>query len=130
MKKLIMILLVAYSVSGCVAVATVGSVMYYKSQNHEVATVDIKAPSKNVYAAVLKAVKNNPNVVLVDKDDDYMLVELRQNDNDGSIKVTAINSELSQLAITSGITSDNEVTPLKAVLKICKDLGVECKANQ
>ncbi|ACJ30050.1 Lipoprotein, putative [Shewanella piezotolerans WP3] len=130
MKKLIMILLVAYLVSGCVAVATVGSVMYYKSQSHEVATVDIKAPSKNVYAAVLKAVENNPSIVLISKDEDLMLVDLRQNENEGSIKVTEINSELSQLVVTSGITSDNEVTPLKAVLKVCKDLVVECAQSQ
>ncbi|AAZ25732.1 DUF3568 family protein [Colwellia psychrerythraea] len=132
MNKILMVLLVVLSVSGCagLGVATVGAVMYYKSQNHEVASVDIEAPSENIYRAVLKRVEGNSSIVIINKDDSAMLLDLRQNGNDGSIKVTALNAKVSQLTITSGLTSDNESTPLMAVLKICKDLNVECKQSQ
>ncbi|QQX81950.1 DUF3568 domain-containing protein [Shewanella sp. KX20019] len=130
MKKLIALLFVVVSISGCIGIATVGSVMYYKSQHHEVASVDIKAPANNVYNAVLNAVEGNSNIVLVNQDDVAMLVDLRQNENDGSIKVRELSAKLSQLIITSGLTAENETTPLMAVLKICKDLKVECKQSQ
>jgi hypothetical protein len=132
MNKILMVLLVLLSVSGCagLGVATVGAVMYYKSQNHEVASVDIEAPSENIYRAVLNRVEGNSSIVIINKDDSAMLLDLRQNGNDGSIKVTALNAKVSQLTITSGLTSDNESTPLMAVLKICKDLNVECKQSQ
>lgn len=132
MKKTITTLLLAISISGCagLGVATVGAVMYYKSQNHEVASVDISAPPKNVYKAALNAVEANPSIVILNKNDSAMLLDLRQNENNGSIKVMALNSKVSQLTITSGLTSNNETTPLMAVLKICEDLKVECKESQ
>ena len=132
MKKLIMLLLVTLSVSGCagIGIATVGAVMYYKSQNHEVASVDIEAPAKNVYKAALYAVESNSSITIVNKDDSTMRLDLRQNENNGSIKVTAINSKVSQLTITSDLTADNEMTPLTAVLKICKELKVKCEQSK
>ena len=131
MKKLFLSLFVVLSISGCagLGVATVGAVMYYKSQNHEVASVDINASSTNVYNAVVRSVEGNPSIVILNKDDSAMLLDLSQNENKGSIKVTALNSKISQLTITTGLTSENETTPLMAVLKICKDLNVECKES-
>ncbi|MGB0937141.1 MAG: lipoprotein [Colwellia sp.] len=59
MKKILFSLFIVLSVSGCagLGVATVGAVMYYKSQNHEVASVDIEASSTNVYNAVVSFVE-------------------------------------------------------------------------
>lgn len=132
MKKFIIMLLVTLSVSGCagIGIATVGAVIYYKSQNHEVASVDIEAPAENVYQAALNAAESNSSITIVNKDDSAMLLDLRQNENSGSIKVTALNSKVSQLTITSGVTDNNETTPLSAVLKICKDLNVKCEQSK
>lgn len=132
MKKIIMLLFVLLSVSGCagLGVATVGAVMYYKTQNHEVATVDINAPAKNVYKAAIEAVERNASVDILNRDSSAMQLDLLQNENNGSIKVTALTSEKSKLTITSGLTSENEKSPLIAVLKICKDLKIECKESK
>jgi hypothetical protein len=104
------------SVSGCagLGVATVGAVMYYKNQYHEVASVDINAPEKNVYMAAIGAVEGNSNVVIINKDDSSMQLDLLQNETNGSIKVMALTSAMTKLTITSGLTSENETSPLIA----------------
>jgi PBP1b-binding outer membrane lipoprotein LpoB len=132
MKKCIILLSLILFISGCagLGVATVGAVMYYKSQNHEVATVDISAPAKNVYMAATDAVEANSKVVILNKDDSSMQLDLLQNETNGSIKVMALTSTMTKLTITSGVTSENETSPLIAVLKICKDLKVECKESK
>ncbi|MEH6454392.1 MAG: DUF3568 domain-containing protein [Psychromonas sp.] len=131
MKKIILILLASISVSGCagIGLATVGAVMYYKSQSHEVASVDIEAPADKVYKTAVEILNKNPDVIIVNQDDSLKLLDLRQNDKSGSIKVSSINEKLSKLTITSDVTADNEVTPLSGVLKICKDLKVKCEVS-
>jgi len=132
MKKIILILLASLSISGCagVGVATVGAVMYYKSQSHEVASVDIEAPAKNVYQTAIDVVNQNPNVSIINQDDSLKVLDVRQNEKDGSIKVSAINSSLSKLTITSDVTGDEEVNPLSGILKICEDLNVKCELSK
>ncbi|GLR77280.1 MULTISPECIES: DUF3568 family protein [Aliivibrio] len=132
MKKIILILLASLSISGCagVGVATVGAVMYYKSQSHEVASVDIEAPAKNVYQTAIDVVNQNPNVSIINQDDSLKVLDVRQNEKDGSIKVSAINSSLSKLTITSDVTGDEEVNPLSGIFKICEDLNVKCELSK
>jgi uncharacterized protein YceK len=132
MKKILLILLASLSLSGCagVGVATVGAVMYYKSQSHEVASVDIEAPAKNVYQTAVDIVNNNPDIMIVNQDDSLKMLDLSQNGKSGSIKITALNSTLSMLTITSDITDKNEVTPLSGILKICEDLNVKCTLSK
>lgn len=132
MKKIILLLSLILSISGCagLGVATVSAVMYYKTQNHEVASVDINAPAENVYKAAINAVEGNASVVILNKDSSAMQLDLLQNEINGSIKVMALSAEISKLTITSGLTSENETTPLIAVLKICKDLKIECKESK
>jgi PBP1b-binding outer membrane lipoprotein LpoB len=132
MKKLVMMLLVTLSISGCagVGIATVGAVMYYKSQSHEVASVDIEAPAQNVYQVAIDVVNKNPAVTISNQDDTMYMLDLQQNDNSGSIKITAINSKLSKLTITSNITGENEETPLSGIFKICEELQVKCELSK
>ncbi|UGA53896.1 DUF3568 domain-containing protein [Vibrio sp. VB16] len=132
MKKVIFMLLASLSISGCagLGVATVGAVMYYKSQNHEVASVDIDAPAKNVYQTALEIAANNKNVEITSQDDALYLMDLNQNGKSASIKVSTINSTFSKLTITSDITMENEITPLSAILKICEDLNVKCALSK
>ncbi len=94
------------------------------------ATVDINAPAKNVYKAAIDAVEGNSSIVILNKDNSAMQLDLLQNENNGSIKVMALTSKISKLTITSSLTSESETNPLVAVLKICKDLKVECKESK
>lgn len=125
-------LLASLSISGCagLGVATVGAVMYYKSQNHEVASVDIDAPAKNVYQTAVEIATNNPNVEITGQDDALYLMDLNQNGKSASIKVSAINATFSKLTITSDATMKDEITPLSAVLTICEDLNVKCALSK
>ncbi|MDX2321301.1 MAG: DUF3568 family protein [Moritella sp.] len=132
MKKIILMLFATLSISGCagVGVAAVGAVMYYKSQSHEVASVDIEAPAQNVYQAAIDIVTKNPNIMIVNQDDALKMLDLSQNGKSGSIKISAINVKLSKLTITSDTTDENEITPVSGILKICEDLNVKCELSK
>jgi hypothetical protein len=136
-KNLIILLFTVFStalLSGCAGLgaATVGAVMYYKSQSHEVATVDIKSPASNVYQTALKIVNSNGNVDLVKQDDAAMLLDINQGDTAASIKIAKVSSGLSQLTISadsSADASENNASSrvLDGVFKVCEELKVECQ---
>ncbi|PKH06772.1 DUF3568 domain-containing protein [Moritella sp. Urea-trap-13] len=135
-KSLIVLLFTALFpalLSGCagLGVATVGAVMYYKSQSHEVATVDIKAPAANIYNTALNIVNNNANVALVQQDDAAMLLDISQDDTAASIKVAQVSRSISQLTISADSSeSDGASRVLEGVFKICKELNVECQLSE
>jgi len=132
MKKSLIILFFMTLISGCagLGVATVGAVMYYKSQNHEVATVDIKASANNVYNAALNILNSNPDVGIENQDDSAMLLDIRQADTAATLKVAKINSNISQLTISADASVNNGVSRvLEGVFRICKELNVECELN-
>lgn len=130
MNKIAMLLLATVFLSGCVGVATVGTIVYYKSQSHEVASVDIQAPADKVYQVAIETVSNNPTVSIVQQDDTMRMLDLRQNENSGSLKVAAVSDTLSKLTITSDITEEEGANPLSGVLKICEDLQVKCELSE
>ncbi|WP_392339922.1 DUF3568 family protein [Moritella marina] len=139
-KNLIILLFTAFStalLSGCAGLgaATVGAVMYYKSQSHEVATVDIKAPASNVYQTALKIVNSNENVDLVKQDDAAMLLDINQADTAASIKIAKVSNGLSQLTISADSSTDGgednaNSRVLDGVFWICKELNVECRLSE
>jgi len=133
MKRSLIILLFTALMSGCagLGVATVGAVMYYKSQSHEVATVDIKAPANNVYKTALNIVASNEAVDLVKRDDALMLLDIRQEDTAATIKIAKINGQVSQLTISADTSADKGSSRvLDGVFRICKELNVECKLSE
>ncbi|MFA0442940.1 DUF3568 domain-containing protein [Vibrio sp. 10N.286.49.C2] len=130
MKKIVMLLLTTVFLSGCAGVATVGAIVYYKSQNHEVASVDIQAPADKVYQVAIDTVSNNPAVSIVQQDDTMRMLDLRQSENSRSLKVAAVSATLSKLTITSDITETDGANPLSGVLKICEELQVKCELSE
>ncbi len=133
MRKSLIILLFTTLLSGCagLGVAAVGAVMYYKSQNHEVATVDIKASANKVYNAALNILNSNPDVEIENQDDSAMLLDIRQADTAATIKIAKINSNISQLTISADASDNNGVSSvLEGVFRICKELNVECELSK
>ncbi|CAM3076724.1 DUF3568 domain-containing protein [Moritella viscosa] len=132
MRKNLIILFFMTLLSGCagLGVATVGAVMYYKSQNHEVATVDIKASANNVYNAALNILNSNPDVEIENQDDSAMLLDIRQADTAATIKIAKINSHISQLTISADASDNNGVSSvLEGAFRICKELNVKCELS-
>lgn len=128
MKRTLIVLLFTALLSGCagLGVATVGAVMYYKSQNHEVATVDIKAPAENIYKTAINIVNDNVNVEIVKQDAAAMLLDINQGGTAASIKVTSISKNMSKLIISADSSADSSSRVLEGVFRICKELKVEC----
>lgn len=133
MKRSLIVLLFTALLSGCagLGMATVGAVMYYKSQSHEVATVDIKAPANKVYNKAVDIVSNNPEIDIIQQDDTLMLLDINQDDTAATIKISQINRQVSQLTISADAReNDGASRVLDGVFRICKELKVECKLSE
>ncbi|NRB41190.1 MAG: DUF3568 domain-containing protein [Pseudomonadales bacterium] len=133
MKLRLFILLITSSLSACVALtaATIGAVVYYKNQHHEVATVNIQADAQKIYAFTLSQIEKNSAIELVEKDDEDLMVVITQGDIASSIKLSSLKGGLTQLMITSDTSADeSEKRVLDALFKICDEFKVRCTLQE
>ena len=119
------IFLVVIYLLGCVAAIPV--IIYYKSTKHFTATVQVDAKAEDVYQTALRIVEENPNVKLVKKDDEKLLVEAELEEKEGSIKAVPISANQCQLIATvdAGDKEADEEMALRIVKRICDELGVK-----
>ena len=122
--------IIPLALSGCAglgAAAAVGAVVYFKSSSHEVATVNLDAQPDKVYAAALKTVEESATATIASQDPKKGLIEVTQDKKKVTLKITALNSKLTQLTVTSDIGKDQPGST-KAVLnrvnQICDQMGV------
>lgn len=127
------IFILVFFISGCAGlgvatIATVSTVIYYKSLKFEVATVNLNVEAQKVYDVALQMIEESKNVIITSKDDESRLLEISREDKTASIKVTALKDGYSQLTITSDAVTDAKSATqlvLDSVLRVCKELNVE-----
>lgn len=100
---------------------------------YELATVVLKGDADKVYAVALKAVQASSQVRLTLQDPKERVLEFTNGTQTAGLRVASVDGQLIQLLITSvrlpnqpGATS----IVLAGVLRVCKDLGVECTLAQ
>jgi hypothetical protein len=93
-------------------------------------SVMIDAPADKVYAAVVRGVQNNSQGVKVTREDaTARLVQFTNGQQIAGIKVSPLGDNLTHLLISSahvGSQPDAAALVLNAVLRVCKDMTVEC----
>jgi hypothetical protein len=98
--------------------------------NYDSAAVMIDAPADKVYAAVVRGVQNNTQGVKVTREDaTARLVQFTNGQQIAGIKVSPLGDNLTHLLISSahvGSQPDAAALVLNAVLRVCKDMTVEC----
>jgi hypothetical protein len=98
--------------------------------NYDSAAVMIDAPADKVYAAVVRGVQNNSQGVKVTREDaTARLVQFTNGQQIAGIKVSPLGDNLTHLLISSahvGSQPDAAALVLNAVLRVCKDMTVEC----
>lgn len=139
MKRLLLIILFASQLSGCAGLGALalGSIVYYTSSQHKVATVNIKAKADNVYRVAVDTIENNPELEITSKDERERVIELvrgaTKESYSVSIKTSKLNAEHSQLILASDarIDTDSHIASMKqGIFKICDDSKVECHLSR
>jgi len=139
MKRLIIFILFASQLTGCAGLGALalGSIVYYTSSQHKVATVNIQAKADNVYRVAIDTIKSAPELEITSKDEQERVIEfVKQTTNDSyavSIKISELDAEHSQLILASDASKDNDINikPMQqGIFRFCSELKVECHLSK
>jgi stress response protein SCP2 len=98
----------------------------------QVATVVLDAPASRVYQVATNATNTNQQVTVVSNDPATMTINIREAEQQATLKVTALNKNTSQLMIVgSAPAGENPETTriVNAALRLCGDLGKTCQVG-
>ncbi len=99
----------------------------------QVATVVLDAPASRVYQVATNATNTNQQVTVVSNDPATMTINIREAEQQATLKVTALNKNTSQLMIVgSAPAGENPETTriVNAALRLCGDLGKTCPGRE
>jgi hypothetical protein len=98
--------------------------------NYDSAAVMLEAPASKVYAAVLKGLQNNTQGLTITREDPTQgLVQFTNGQQIAGIKVSPLGDDLTHMMISSAHTGNQPnaaAMVMNAVLRVCKDMSVEC----
>jgi len=102
--------------------------------SYDSAAVMLEAPADKVWDAVLRGLRGNTQGVTVTQENpaDHV-VQFSNGRQIAGIKVSSIGDNLTHLLITSAHTGDQPnaaALVLNSVLRVCKDMGVECSPSK
>ena len=96
---------------------------------YDTAAVMLEAPADKVYAAVLKGLKARTDLRITREDPSAQIVQFTNGAQIAGINVSGVGDNLTHMMITSAHTGpqpDAAALVLNAVLRVCKDMNVEC----
>lgn len=97
--------------------------------SYDAAAVMLEAPMDKVYAAVVNGLAGKPDLKVTREDRTAGLVQFTNGQQIAGIKLAALGDNLTHMMISSahtGTQPDASVLVLNAVLRVCKDMNVEC----
>ena len=97
--------------------------------SYDSAAVMLDAPPNKVYSAVLRGLQNAQGITITREVPTDGLVEFTNGQQVAGIKVSGIGEQLTHMMITSAHTGSQPNAAsmvLNGVLRVCKDMNVEC----
>lgn len=97
--------------------------------SYDSAAVMLEAPADKVYAAVGNGLANKPDLRVTREDRAQRLVQFTNGAQIAGIKISMLGDNLTHMLISSahsGNEPDASALVLNAVLRVCKDMNVEC----
>ena len=97
--------------------------------NYDSAAVMLEAPADKVYAAVVRGLHNAQGMTITREDPTALLVQFTNGQQIAGIKVSALGDDLTHMMISSAHTGNQPnaaALVLNSVLRVCKDMSVEC----
>lgn len=100
-------------------------------QGYDAATVLLEAPADKVYTAAINIMQANKDIRIKKKDDKALSIEFTHGNLAAGMQITSLSEKLSQLLVVSTLAgkADSSIV-LKAVLRICNEMGVHCQSSE
>ncbi len=102
-------------------------------KGYDVATVILEANSTKVYDKALNTMKANPGITITKSDSKLGVIEFRNAQQIAGLQIASLGDKLTQLVIASSVSETDQPggTPpvVDAVLRVCKEVGVECSVQ-
>jgi hypothetical protein len=96
---------------------------------YDSAAVMLDAPADKVYAAVLRGLANAQGITITREEPADRLVQFTNGQQIAGIKVSPLSDDITHMLISSAHTGSQPNAAelvLNAVLRVCKDMNVEC----
>ena len=100
-----------------------------EGQGYDVATVLLEADADKVYGTAVDLVKGNPNLTINYREDAGREIEFTDGKSLVGLKVSKLEDHLSQLLISSVVTSGKPGGTsfvVEKVFQVCEKMGVHC----
>ena len=97
--------------------------------SYDSAAVMLEAPANKVYATVVQGVRNRQDLKVTLENPDANLIQFTNGTQIAGIKVSSLGDNLTHLLISSAHTGNQPNAAelvLNGVLRVCKDMNVEC----
>lgn len=100
-------------------------------QGYAAATVLLEAPAEKVYSAAINIMKTNKDTRINKKDDKALSIEFTHGNLAAGMQITSLSENLSQLLVVSTVAgkADSSLV-LKAIMRICNEMGVHCQSSE
>ena len=101
--------------------------------SYDSAAVMLDAPANKVYSAVLRGLQNAQGITITREVPTDGLVEFTNGQQVAGIKVSGLGEQLTHMMITSAHTGSQPnaaAMVLNGVLRVCKDMNVECSQSK
>jgi hypothetical protein len=101
--------------------------------SYDTAAVMLEAPADKVFAAVQRGLQNRSDLRITSEDSRQGLVQFTNGQQIAGIKVSALGDNLSHLLVTSahsGQQPNAAALVSDSVLRVCRDMNVECSKAQ
>ena len=102
--------------------------------SYDSAAVMLEAPADKVWEAVLRGLQGNTQGISITQQNlAEHLVQFTNGRQIAGIKVSALGDNLTQLLISSAHTGDQpnaSVLVMSSILRVCKEMGVECSPSK
>jgi hypothetical protein len=101
--------------------------------SYDAAAVMLEAPADKVFAAVKRGLGNRKDLKITKEDAGQGLVQFTNGPQIAGIKVSSLGDNLSHLLVTSAHSGQQQnaaVLVSDSVLRVCKEMNVECSKAQ
>lgn len=97
---------------------------------YDAGTVLLEVPAEKVYSAAINLMQANKDVRITKKDDRALTIEFTHGSTAAGLQITSLSDTISQLLVvaTKEGKADSSMV-LKAILRICNEMGVHCQSS-
>ncbi len=100
-------------------------------QGYDAATVLLEAPAGKVYSTAIVIMSAKTDIRIRKRDDSTYSIEFTQGNTAAGMQITSLSENLSQLLVVSALAGKADSSMVvKAVMRICKEMGIHCQASE